>query len=893
MHSRTLEEHLQRLDALFRRLKEVNLKLKPSKCTLLQKKVLFLGHVVSGEGITTDPEKIRLIEDWPVPVNLKQLRSFLGLCGYYRKFVKDYSYIAGPLNKLLRKDQPFQWTEECQRSFQGLKEALMSPPVLGLPNDVDPFILDTDAAEDSIGGVLSQLQNGEERVIAYSARALNKAEVSYCITRKELLAVVHFVKHFRQYLLGRTFTIRTDHAALSWLKKTPEPIGQNARWLEQLGEYDYVITHRKGTSHSNADALSRHPCLHKPSCTACHPAKELNLVDTEDTTKVLTADRQTHDATDRVICAKARVVDELCFSESTDESMSDEESIFDDGGEYCMEPVSVCGSVRQFRCRQTDCQPTEASPGDENQPTDLLGWTASDILTAQHEDVEIHFIIDLLSGHTERPSWDVVSDQSPAVKSLFNEWERLVIEDGVLFRKWTSIGSAANRKQVVLPQKYRREFIRLAHSGATGGHLGKTKTQEQVALRAYWPAWKEDVSLELKCCAECAQYHRGKAPHQTPLRPFNASEPFEIISVDITGKHPRSSRGNEYIITTIDLFSKWGDATAVRSHTAPVVAKVLFDNIFSRFGMPKKILTDQGSEFEACLFKELCLHMGIQKIRTTPYQPSTNGCVERFHRTLNSMIGKIVQHDQKNWDECLPIVMAAYRAAKHESTGFSPNRLVFGRENRAPLDLVLGIDPDDEEHHCSYEEFVYQKQQQMRDCYQIAREHLKAAARRRKDDYDASVKSKTFEVGQWVYYFYPRRFSRRTPKWCKTYTGPFLVVRVLPPNDYVIQKSSKATPFVVHSDKLKLCYGETPRSWLDTAQPSQQPEMQQQDRETAGAQPNEDPVPQHQQRESQNVQLPRQQRRRTRTYSEEDGEFQRALPPRRHKMPARFEGFEM
>jgi len=134
----------------------------------------------------------------------------------------------------------------------------MSPPVLPLPNDVDLFILDTDAAEDSIGAVLSQLQNGEEKVIAFLARSLDKNEVDYCITRKELLAVVHFVKHFWQYLLGRTITISTDQAALSWLKKTHEPIGQNARWLEQLGEYDFVISHRKGTSRSNADALSRH-----------------------------------------------------------------------------------------------------------------------------------------------------------------------------------------------------------------------------------------------------------------------------------------------------------------------------------------------------------------------------------------------------------------------------------------------------------------------------------------------------------------------------------------------------------------------------------------------------------------------------------------------------------
>ena len=185
--------------------------------------------------------------------------------------MRGYAHIAGPLNRLLKKDQAFDWTEDCQEPFDELKRAMTSPLVLALPNDTDTFVLDTDAAEGSIEAVLSQLQDREERVVAYAGRTLNRHEINYCITRKELLAIVHFTKLFRQYLFGRKFMIRTDHAALSWLQKTPEPIGQNARWLEQLGEYDFTICHRKGTSHSNTDALSRHPCLRRPSYTACHP----------------------------------------------------------------------------------------------------------------------------------------------------------------------------------------------------------------------------------------------------------------------------------------------------------------------------------------------------------------------------------------------------------------------------------------------------------------------------------------------------------------------------------------------------------------------------------------------------------------------------------------------
>jgi len=249
LFSRTPEEHLQRLELLLQRLKAANLKLKPSECKLMQTEISFLGHIVSKDGISTDPSKIQLIKDWPVPRNIKELRGYLGLTGYYRKFIHNYSQIVTPLNQLLKKNRPFEWDEQCQASFDDLKEKMQRPPVLTLPNYTDTFVLDTDASGDCIGAVLSQIQDGQERVVAFAGRALTTNEKNYCVTRKELLAVVYFLKYFRQYLLGRSFIIRTDHAALTWLKKTPEPIGQNARWVELLEEYTFQIQHRPGDKH--------------------------------------------------------------------------------------------------------------------------------------------------------------------------------------------------------------------------------------------------------------------------------------------------------------------------------------------------------------------------------------------------------------------------------------------------------------------------------------------------------------------------------------------------------------------------------------------------------------------------------------------------------------------
>ena len=215
---------------------------------------------MSERGIETSPEKTQAVVEWPVPTSVTEVRSFVGLTSYYRRFVRDFSKIAAPLNALTRKDKKFEWDDEAQESFEKLKGALTSPPVLAMPLDDGLFTLDTDASGESIGAVLSQEQNGTERVIAYASKSLDRRERNYCVTRKELLAVVYFLRHFKQYLLGRKIRVRTDHAALTWLRKTPEPIGQQARWLEIMEEFDFTVEHRPGVRHSNADAMSRRPC---------------------------------------------------------------------------------------------------------------------------------------------------------------------------------------------------------------------------------------------------------------------------------------------------------------------------------------------------------------------------------------------------------------------------------------------------------------------------------------------------------------------------------------------------------------------------------------------------------------------------------------------------------
>jgi hypothetical protein len=215
--------------------------------------------VLSAAGIEVQSDKVACVRDWPRPTNLTELRAFLVTCSYYRRFIVGFADLAASLHVLQRKQVPFEWTSKQEEAFNRLKEKLTLARVLGMPMDDGLFYLDSDASEFALGAVLSQIQNGSEMVIAYAPRALSKAERNYDVTKKELLGVVNGLKSFKQYLMGRHFVLRTDHAALQWLRRTPEPMAQLARWLTFIELFDFDVQHRAGIRHGNADGLSRIP----------------------------------------------------------------------------------------------------------------------------------------------------------------------------------------------------------------------------------------------------------------------------------------------------------------------------------------------------------------------------------------------------------------------------------------------------------------------------------------------------------------------------------------------------------------------------------------------------------------------------------------------------------
>ena len=701
---KTFREQSNHLVAVFKRLLDVGLKLNPKKCALFQHRVKYLGHVVSHEGISADQDKTKAVQEWPTPKDLNQLRSFLGLCTYYRRFVKDFALIAAPLHQLTKKGQSFVWTAGCQEAFDKLKEHLVTAPILAYPNATDNFVLDTDASSCSIGGVLSQVQSGQEHVIAYFSRSLSSAERNYCVTRKELLGIVDSMKHFHHYLYGKHFVMRTDHAALQWLKSLRQPEGQLARWIARAEQYDYEIQYRPGLVHRNADALSRRPC--QSNCKYCGSKDVISPNCRQISTSY-------HDR---------RSGDERCLDESIEK----------------IPARSQRGSIAGQQAIHTEGI-TDATPDEE-------------MRSAQLKDADTGPILQHLQKSPVRPHWDEVSGLGLEAKGLWARWDALKVNNGLLLHKWESPDGSKEHWQVVIPRQLRPKVLQEPHDSIASGHLGTKKTLGRLRSRFFWLGMRGDVKEWCRSCSVCCAKRGPQGRPRAPLQIYTAGATMERVAVDIAGPLPVTTAGNRYICVAMDYFTKWPEAYAIPNQEATTVARVLVDQFFSRFGVPFELHSDQGRNFEANVFRECCDLLGIRKTRTTPLRPQSDGMVEKFNWTLGQELAKFCNKKQDDWDEKLPLLLMAYRSAEHEVTDYSPAQMMMGRELRLPVDLVI-TRPPDADLPSNSTEFVKRLKGHIDDVQHEVRRRLKIAADALKTRHDAKATDTTYSVREavWLY----------------------------------------------------------------------------------------------------------------------------------------------
>ena len=662
IYSKTFEDHLEQVDKVLAMIIKAGLKLKPNKCTFLKDEIKYLGHTISAEGIKGNDEKIKAITAWERPKTVENLRSFLGLASYFRKFVKDFSKIAGPLHDLVTKklahnqvkgkkrsieiDLSSDWSEKEETAFVTLKKKLTEAPVLAFADFDKPFILETDASFEGLGAILSQKQeDGKTKVVAYASRRLHpteRNELNYSSYKLEFLSMKWAItEKFRDYLEGTHFVVYTDNNPLTHYRNSQPKSALEQRWIAQLESFNFEVLYRPGKTNP-ADPLSRHPIAYSSSISGELGITIMSKVDG----KVEQSQSETG------------------FSDSQTSKctvLNCEESVKED-------------SSSQEKIRQQIFVDT----GNSDLPSqNKVSYDEDMIREMQKKDPVIGLFV---QSFPNRPKGKI----SKNGQTLQKQFKRLVMKDGILYRK-VRLNPGTLVEQLVLPTEMKRQTLYSAHEEMN--HQGVEKTAVILRHRFYWVGMYKDVQEHVNGCHRCV-LNSSQPSHTLPGHIFT-SRPLEVLAIDFI-KLDVAHGGIEYALVMTDVFTKFSQVVATKSQEAKVVAQVLVDHWFKRFGVPERIHSDQGRQFESRIIESLCELYKIKKSRTTAYHPAGNGQCERFNKTLIRMLSLLPDREKKRWPSHLSATTEAYNNTPHCTTGVSPFYLMFGRDQDC-LSMIFSV----------------------------------------------------------------------------------------------------------------------------------------------------------------------------------------------------------
>jgi len=703
---RTFENHVANLEAVFKRLLRAGLKVKLKKCSFAAREVPYLGHIISEEGIKVDPAKvIKLKEAYPLGVALKskqQVLRFLGMCGYYAKFVHHYSDIAEPLHKISGKTANFLWTVECQRAYDKLVNNLCEAPVLAYPDFDKPFRIYSDASAVALGSVLCQLDDeGNERPIAYYSRVFGDAERRYSNTERELLAVFESLKHFRTWIYGGKVVCFTDHKALIYLKTTENPTTRLAKWRYfLLGETDWEIRYVPGKQNVVADALSRVPRF---SSAKENPGKEGISAGNKPGKEGISAGNKT--GKEGIRTAKIQKV-----------KQQDRPKLSDGRQERRVNFVVTRGRARRVgtteplrRSRRVG-NPDLAGNSKNNVESETINskeleqakneTVGKELLPEVSDDklqpVPIEEGIDLLKEIISAQSKDseCIKIKNYLINKVLPSEEKEAKRITKIADQYSWDGEKlchfdphyTNELRMFVPMALRRRILELYHNEVTSGHLGIQGTYQRIHAKYFWPGMYANTVNFVQACDSCLRNKLGGVPKRGPMQQYIVNSLFDFVGFDICGPLKVTKNDNKYILGFIDYHSRYAITVALPEVSADTIAKAYIDRVMGVFGVCKELVSDRGANLTAEVVRRVCDILRTRRSTTCSFHPQANGRIERFWSSLKNMLRAYATEDQDTWDEVLPLLTYAYNSGVRVATGFSPHEVVFGREPKVPFE---------------------------------------------------------------------------------------------------------------------------------------------------------------------------------------------------------------
>ena len=621
-------EHLDVLERVLLMHERAGIKLRPLKTKLFEEKTEYLGFEVSKEGVAMQKGYVDRIMEWPAPKTVKELTTFLGFIGYYRAFIREFAELTHEMNSQ-RREKELKWTETMQRDFEELKKKFNERPIRSYPRyDLpEPFQLTTDFSAKALGGVLSQEQEGQERMLGCAARKCTTYERNYPSVKGELSALMYCCRKWEHLLRYRQFIVNTDSQALKYLRNLKTPTGIWFRWLEELSSYDFLVRHRPGKENLNADALSRSE--HHPEPTAEEVAEQ----EREFGPQLL------------------RAIKEL-----------EEE-------EQAKELESETPAVRRLH-----------RVGEE---------LSREVLERTQEEDEVLGQVRHWVERGQRPEKSSLRRGDNDLLIYHQLFDSLQIRDGLLYYKARLNSQAGDEVwRLVLPREKAGIAFDWAHKHPTAGHFGVTATNRRAVSRFYYPGMTLDLKRQVRSCDSCIAKQTRMDTHAGVHRPLATGAVGQEVFIDLIGPLPVTPENMKYALTVEDGFTRHASIYPIPNKSAPTVARTLVEKYLTVHGIPAVVKSDNGREFVNNLMREVGDRLQLT-LKTTPvYNPHSNQ-VERFHRTLNQMMRVFTEREDVNWPRALPCIMMAYNTKVHQTTGVTPYYATFGREMRLPIDLVV------------------------------------------------------------------------------------------------------------------------------------------------------------------------------------------------------------
>lgn len=618
----TFDEHLKSLRWVKDQLKNAGLTINLEKCQFARPSLKYLGYIVDKFGLRTDPDKVSAILNYPKPNTYTELKRFIGLASWYRRFVENFALVAAPLHDLTKggkKSSLLVWNNEAEMAFSKLKTALTTTPVLSCPDFSREFKIQCDASNKGIGAVLIQEIDTVEKPIAYISRKLSDRESNYSTSERELLSVIYAVEEFRPYVEGSHFKVITDHSALQWLYKTKDPHGRLARWAMRLQSFDYEIIYKKGKDNIVPDALSR------------------------------------------AITEEIEVI--------------------------------------------------EIKPEDKDK---------------EYKDIE----------------------EAVAKGDMKEDWS---IDHGILWKylKLKQFPNENDSWKMVIPETLQEKVLKECHDDPTAGHFGMKKTINRVRQRYYWTSLIKDVKEYVRKCETCAKHKVSQQPPSGLMgKQRHVTEPFEVVSMDLMGPFPRSRSGNTMLLVVTCWFSKFALLYPLRNGKASNIVKIVEEEIYLLFGVPKVAICDNGKQFVSNQFKELAAKYDCKIWYTPFYHPQANP-TERVNRVIGTAIASYVNDNHKDWDKYIPHIGHAIRTSVHEVTGKTPSYLFFGRETTTQGRHKMVLEEDTP---LTFDRQKYEDDLKLRnDIYRDINDRLKQAYDTNSRHYNTRRRVCDYQVGDLVW----------------------------------------------------------------------------------------------------------------------------------------------